>query len=378
MPISVNYNEVRQLTTLGYERVYNDLKATLLPEEFIFAKWEAGFGGVLQWTLPDDIQWQKLTNANLYDRNAVISTFLTIQRAGLERLSMGRTDANLLKFINDIYTVPSEDFVYYAIDANGHYRIMLAGWGHAYPNHSGLEPGMIGSQLKGRQSVSLAFTENGEPIPGLPFEIILNETQSVKNHTDNDGRKFLGDIIPGTTISMRVPTFDATLTFTVVNGQDLYQFELGRKSTPVIPPIETPLPTPDPLPVEEKEEEVIIEDKRDISVRFIDTDHRPIAHADARLNIPGASAIIEGLDQTGTIYLNRRDLPIGKPVEIQIMPNDSRRRYSPATVIFDSFENEYEIEFRLVRGSKFLPVFLTILCAALATLLAWILLYYLS
>lgn len=82
MRVQIHYNELRPLIKEGYEKVYDAMSRLLAPEEMIFAKWEAGFGGILQWTLPNDYTWRNFTQGDNYDKQAVINEFMRLKAIG--------------------------------------------------------------------------------------------------------------------------------------------------------------------------------------------------------------------------------------------------------------------------------------------------------
>lgn len=373
MKVQVHHNEIRQLITQGYDKVYNQLQSILQPEEFIFAKWEAGFGDVHQWTLPADRQWYRLTEADMYDRNAVITAYLSIHGAGAAKLMTGRTGEALRKFVEDVYTVPSEDYVFYTIDENGRYRVMLTGWGHAFPTRPGLSPGFIGSQSRSNQPVTVKFTENGVPMAGLTFDIVRRDGRRIPNYADQDGEKYIDALQPGTELKLALPTLGKEITLIVMAGKALYQFELGEKPKVEIPKIEEPTPVPGPIPKPEE-----LRRNRDIAIRFINVDGRPVTGAEAIFSQEGKPTLAEGLDDTGSIYLDNSDFIMKTPLRIELNTGRPNVTFEPVTIALEPEHNEYQITFRLVSRSKIWPTILLIAGGVLATAGAWMLFQSLS
>ena len=102
MRVQINHNELRPLIKEGYEKVYDAMNRLLAPEDMIFAKWEAGFGGILQWTLPQDYTWRNFTQADDYDKNEIIGEFMRQKEIGSKKLGTNE------KLKEAVYSIPSE------------------------------------------------------------------------------------------------------------------------------------------------------------------------------------------------------------------------------------------------------------------------------
>ena len=100
-------------------KFYDAMSRLLAPEEMIFAKWEAGFGGILQWTLPNDYMWRNFTQADDYDKQVVINEFLRLKEIGEKKLGTNE------RLKQAVYSIPSEASVYYTVTPDGKYHVML-------------------------------------------------------------------------------------------------------------------------------------------------------------------------------------------------------------------------------------------------------------
>lgn len=364
MKIQAHNNELRPLVKHSYEKVYDQLSKLLSPDEFIFAKWEAGFGDVLQWTLPADKEWINLTKADNYDRNAVINEFLRLKQNGAAKL--GRNS----QLIESVYTVPSEAFVYYTVDPDGRYRLILTGWGYSVPRLAG--GGDWTAPDPTAQPVYVRFVENSKPMSALRFDIPRPGGFTVHLTADNNGEMFLGALRPGENMSIIIPSPANELTLSVVKGKQYYTFDLTQdpiQIPEVIPPTEeTPSdPTPDEVAVDE---EIFVGRNRDISIRFINADGTPVTATEARFSQSGRNNITERLDNDGYVWLDNNDFIHGSPMTIDL---HGPQEYDPIPFMLDQGETQYEVVFRTIRKSNIWVAILLIFGAGVAAIGAWFL-----
>lgn len=344
MKIQVHHNEVSPLVKEGYEKVYDAMKKLLAPEEFIFAEWKAGFGDMLQWTLPADEQWFQLSQADVFDRDAVIAEFIRLRDLGASKLGKNKT------LINNVYSVPSESFVYYTVLPSGDYKVMLAGWGYTYPRQMPMVP-IIGSVDPAAQPVTLRFLNAGQPVSSLDFDIPRPGNRMVHLKTDQSGECALGSLMPGTSLSVIVPSVNLQYQVGVVKDKEYYTIDLTPAPEVKIPEIVTPpvVVTP-PIKKPEPVIEEIIARNRDISIRFLSTDGQPITAFETEFSQNGRPSIVESIDNNGFVYLDKNDFAVNVPLKVELK---GETEYPETTFTLDERETQYEIMFREKKKSTF-------------------------
>lgn len=357
MIVQVHHNEIKPLITEGYEKVYDAMKRLLPPDELIFAPWSAGFGDVIQWELPRDYTWRSFAQADDYDRQIIINEFLRIKSSAEQKL--GRNE----RLKKAVFSIPSEASVYYTVTPDGHYRVMLTGWGYSFPAQAPLTD--ITWQLPaGAQETTARFIENGAPAANLPFEISRNGS-ILRHTTDSNGEMSLGKLTPGTVIDMFVPSVSRQFSLTVVASQNLYTFDISvEKPRHEIPVIKPEVPAEEDI---KEEEEEVIQADRTIKVQFVGTDGHPIAGrtvtAAQRDNAPTELTT----DDNGCIYLSNNDFLTGLPVSMHIVETPDKPAYADAQFVIDADEDDYAIIYNEIKKTKiWLAVILALLAAAAA------------
>lgn len=360
MRVQIPHNELRPLIKDSYDRVYDGLKRLLAPEEMIFAELAAGFGGILQWTLPNDMQWRSFSQADDYDKQAVINEFIRLKELGEKRLGPAQE-----RLIKNVYSIPSEASVYYSVTPEGKYRIMLTAWGYSFPTQAPMTD-LTWILPEGAQETTVRFIENGAPIANLPIDLHRNGV--VLHHQLNaNGEKSYGKLMPGTNLYIEVPSHSKQLTVTVMPGQTVYTFDLTEQK--VEPPVITP-----PVIPEDKggEEEGPIAVGRDIKVQLIGIDGKPIKQRTLILGQPGRDTMTETTDDNGFIPLSTIDFMEGAPVNINIPDVPEQPSYLDSSFIIEPEENEYAIIYKQRTKSNFwLNALLAVVAVALTVLTIW-------
>lgn len=364
MRVQIHHNELRPLIKEGYEKVYDAMSRLLAPEEMIFAKWEAGFGGILQWTLPNDFVWRNFTQADNYDKQAVINEFLRLKEIGEKKLGTNE------RLKQAVYSIPSEASVYYTVTPDGKYHVMLTAWGYSFPTQAPMTD--ITWQLPAEaQDTTVRFIENGEPMVNLSFDIHRNGTV-LHHHTDEKGEKYFGRLTPGSELYIEVPSMSRRLTLTIVKGQTIYTYDL----TPVKPHVQPEEPAGDPGPEDEtddgSDETEIVCGGRTVKVQFTGCDGKPISGRTVTLSQGGARLTESATDDNGNIFLNDNDFTVGTPIRTKIADAPGEPRYSEADFIIDANEDDYAIIYHERKESwLWLKVLLAILAAVLAAFTIW-------
>lgn len=363
MKIQVHHTEVTPLIKEGYEKVYDALGKLLSDDEFIFAEWKAGFGDMLQWTLPADAEWLALTDADSFDRNAVINEFLRLKAIGESKLGKNK------KLIESVYSVPAENFVYYFIDSQGRYHIMLSGWGYSYPRSAPMIP-LVGLADPAMQNVTLRFIENSKPLSGIRFDLPRKSNRTIHLTADSNGEKSLGTMMPGTTVSIFIPSVAKHFSFEIKKGKEVYTADLTIEQTAEITKVTPPEDNPfneEPQQEQEQEQEQITVRNRDITIRFIGFDGKPLTGREIQLIQTGRSQIAELTDSNGNIYLDKTDFATGLPLEAA-----AAAPYPNTALILDEGENEYLIIFHEKKSSSWLIQLLIGILAIAAAIGTWI------
>lgn len=344
----------------GYDKVYDAMNKLLDPEEMIFAEWDAGFGGILQWTLPKDMQWRSFSQADDYDKQAIVNEFMRLKEIGGKKLG---TNEALKK---SVYSIPSEASVYYTVTPEGQYRIMLTAWGYSFPTQAPMTD-LTWMLPPEAQDITVRFVENGAPVANLPIDIHRNDF--VLHHKlDANGEKYYGKLMPGSNLYIEVPSHAKQLTLTVMAGQNLYTFDLTEQK-PVAPVIPEPV-VPDEKEDEETEE--IIAGARTIKVQMIGVDGKPIAQRSVVLEQLNRNTTTETTDDNGCIFFSTNDFMEGAPITLRLPDVPEQPSYVDASLIVEAEENDYAIFYKQRTKSNFwLNALLTLICAALTVLTIW-------
>lgn len=368
MKVQIHHTEVSPLVKEGYDKVYNALRKLLPDDEFIFAKWQAGFGDLLQWSLPAEEKWMALTQADPIDRDEVIAEFIRLRDSASTKLGKNAT------LIKNVYSVPSENFVYYNITPEGKYRVMLTAWGYTYPRQMPMVP-IVGSIDPTAQPVKLRFVDAGQPLADVAFDVPRPGNRVIHRVSDAQGENSLGALMPGSAVDIMVPSRSFTTRIEVVKGKEYYTVDLTPRQEVVIPPVTPPVEPPvEENPFEEEVAEEVIARNRDISVRFFDSKGQPVTGAEVEFSAPHRPPVIEGLDEQGYAYLDKDDFPVNSSLTASLSPAAGR---PAAKFVLEKDETQYEIYFRETSSSNvWLEIGAWVLAAAMAygalCMAAWI------
>lgn len=364
MKVQIHHNELRPLIKEGYKKVYDGMSKLLAPEEMIFAEWEAGFGDILQWKLPDDYQWRNFTHGDNYDKQTVVNEFLRLKESGMRKLG---TNEELKQ---NVYTIPSESSVYFAVMPDGKYRVMLTAWGYSYPTKPPIvDPTWI--LPKDTQETTACFIENGNPIANIPVN--LHRNGSIYHHKTNEkGEKYFGKLVPGDVLYIEVPSHNRKLTLTVVPGQTVYTFDLTVAPPPVTPDIpKVPVVDPPVPPVihdnnddDNDDEPIEIVCDRTVKIQFIGCDGAPIANRNINIAPRGNAGFMRVTDEAGCIYLSNNDLATSNVLKLQVNDAPQQPHYSDCEIVIEEKEDDYAIVFSEKKRSWWWLYLLLFLAAA--------------
>lgn len=359
MRVQINHNELRPLIKEGYEKVYDAMNRLLAPEDMIFAKWEAGFGGILQWTLPQDYTWRNFTQADDYDKNEIISEFMRQKEIGSKKLGTNE------KLKEAVYSIPSEASVYYTITPEGNYKVMLTAWGYSFPNKAPVND-MAWYYPVESQDTTARFVENGKPMVNLPIDIPRKD-KVLHKVLDENGEQSLGKLMPGTEICIDVPSLKRRVTLTVVRGQSVYTFDMPTFTEEPKP---EPKPEPPAPPIEEPEPEEPVSE-RTFKIQFVGTDGKAIANRDVTLTCNDRS-IQATTDEAGCVNLPGSGIADGNIIAAHVNDAPQQPSYVDANIVVEHEENEYAVIYKERKKSNaWLPIVLTILALGLAYITIW-------
>ncbi len=335
MKIQVAYNEVTPLVKQDFTKLYDALKRTLSDDEMIFATHRAGFGGIVQWDLPDGLQWVSVTRANSFERNEAMRLLEEKRRSGAAKLGT-RTD-----LIEAVYSVPSADFLYYARDAQGNMKVMLAGWAYRYPRTPAVNP--LSWHPEDEQNVQLSFFDKGQAV-ATAIELRYATTFTKQLNPDTQGKIDLGTHRPGTQFAFSVPEYGRDFSFKVEKGRENYIFDLTvAQSVTVLPPVEPPIMEPpiiEPPIVDDPDIPIVLDMTK---VSFIGYNGRGLESVKVRIESQGETLMSATTDSEGVVTFAKSELPCGKPLDVKL--SGTPTRLPRTTIMLDSNENEYEVHY---------------------------------
>lgn len=330
MRIQVAYNEVTPLVKQDFTKLYDALKRTLSPEEMIFANHRAGFGGIVQWDLPDGLSWQPVTRADSFERSEAMALLRQLRESGTAKLG-SRAD-----LIEAVYSVPSADYLYCARDEQGSVKVMLAAWGYRFPRTPAVDP--LTWHPADEQKVVLSFVEDGHAVsPAIELRHATSFTKRIEPGAD--GNIDLGTHRPGTRFTFAIPDYGREISFATEKGRDTYIFDLTvARQAPVAEVVVPEIPK-----VEEPES---VEMGR---ITFIGYDGRPLNWVGVRINQGGMTLLSASTGEDGSIAFAKTDLPCSTPLEVTL--SGTPTRMSAASIVLDRDENEYEIHYHPAKTS---------------------------
>lgn len=361
MEIRIPNNQIRPLIKESYPKIYDGLCKLLAPDELIFAPWNAGFGGLLQWDLPDDLEWKSYAQASPVEQAAIIDEYK-------RQMEIGRTKlGNNQQLVERVYSVPSSDNIYYAFLPDGSCRIVLTAWGYSYPYKAPATAMTLLSEQK-RQNVVLRLVRFEAPAAGERFDILLQNNMKAKHVTDTAGEKTLGTFVEGTRIPFVVVADNTPLEIVVEDGRVVYEFDLtpAQQETPDPEPEPAPESTPEPEPSPEPQPV-----EAPYLLKFVDPAGTPLAGLNVSLTTPNGVVAQEVVPADGIISLGGERMPFNAPVALNAITTDNNA-LEPQQLSFTPEEHEYLIEYAIQGKSK---LWLEILLVALKFLFAFLVIF---
>lgn len=327
MQIQVSHSELTPLVKVDYDKLYNDLGVKLTPDEMIFARRKAGFGGVLQWDLPSSVTWTALSRLSGFERTEALQILDSLRRTGMAKLGSNR------RMIECVYSVPSADWVYAGRDDAGHIHVMLAGWGYRYPNAPALDP--LTWHPEGEQDVKLRFISAGATVP-TEIDLRFESGSTKRLPSGADGDVALGQLAPGTMLRFTELSSGREFSFAVEKGRGLYLFDV-TPAKEIIPHVE-----PDPV----IDDPVVI--SPEISIRLIGYDGRPVSRGELCVMDAGLVRVAAGVGSDGMVRIDSSLLAPGVPFTAKL--SGAGENYGDAPLVIDEGELDYEIHYHSAKS----------------------------
>ena len=349
MQVQTPQNQLTPLLQVNYDQIYNQLLARLTPRQMIFAKWRAGFGGIIQWDLPSGLQWRRLSEADSYDYSAVMSLLENVSSEAKQSLGTNR------KMIDAVYSVPSLDYIYYSHDTNGEYKLMLTGWGYRFPNNPAVDP--LTYTPRQKQQVEILFRADDAPVGSLPVQLIRHSGH-VGLNADENGILDLGTQDIDARFDFNIPSYGRSFSITVEKGRQQYVVDLSihQPALPTVSPAAQPA-EPEPINVEID----------NIHVKFYGNDGQPVENATARFIQNNREVAAVGLLDGGEAVIEASALEAG---DVEIRLSSPTETFPIFTMDYNPAEHDYEIYFHKKTRHNPWPIIIAAAIALLATTVA--------
>ncbi|MGN0282451.1 MAG: hypothetical protein ACI4B3_09150 [Prevotella sp.] len=215
MNIKLQLGEVRLLIDKRFpiEQISNQLKPIAKQANLIFAEHQVG-AGYLQWALPG-ANWTAFSCGS-NQQKVVIAQVYKERKNQMQKTLEG-------SFLKDvIFSVPSEDFIYFRQDAE-RLDIALTAWGYKYPDKPAtgeLDTWISKQEL---QKVDIAFAWNGQTLPSFSFKL-----SGHTRITSQDGFLHVDGLLPvGSSYSIET-LMGQGFTLVVEKGKTEYIFDLTQ------------------------------------------------------------------------------------------------------------------------------------------------------
>ncbi len=237
MEIRIEENRIFKITrAVPCETIQEGLMQTLSEQDRIFARYEIR-NGYYCWAFPDG-PWTALSEADDLDC-AAVNAALATHRESVKK-TLGRTD----NLVDNIFTVPDDSFIFYQVEPGGGIRLMLTGWDYKYPVSPTAMAGGDRDRKKTRQMVVVSFKEGSVGVPKYEFSVKTPAGRDKSFTCDEQGRCVLGTLPPGLKFSIFGISTPHNGELTVVDGQELYEFDVTRVVDVVVKVLTDGLPTP--------------------------------------------------------------------------------------------------------------------------------------
>lgn len=221
----VPYSEITQLLQTNYQSVHAKLGEVLSGEEWAFFAKPIAKKASMAW-LTDHRQLQSLASASEEEKDLVQEQIHELRRTMLPKIS---TDPTLAAIVQDLFIIPSDADIHYAIEANGEIRVSLAKWAcRSALGKADANPlkKFVNRPKKDHSNVIVELSySDGLPFAQEDFEFHYKDRATKIHQTDEEGRSHIGQLKNGVAFSIsQINSPDLPQTATVTEGSGLYAF----------------------------------------------------------------------------------------------------------------------------------------------------------
>lgn len=176
------YKIIPSAEGLSSEQIYNILESYLDRDENIFAKFSAS-NGMYYWDCPGS-GWHKMSEADQFVKGE-INDVIEQKR----RLIEPKLKDTLIKPLDALFNVPSEDYIYYRYKDDNSIEVILVAWDYRFPARGPEETGHIKVKKPAKkQDVKITIKEAGNNVPNYKLLIRkLNGDGFADKETDSSG-----------------------------------------------------------------------------------------------------------------------------------------------------------------------------------------------
>lgn len=203
-------NKLDQL--LGSELASHFPKANIRNDDYV---WESA-----------QSDWTSRSMADDLTRDLIDSAWSDLKDAVHSKLSaLGES------FVNNILSIPNEDYLYYRRNDDGNMDILVTGWG--FRNFKQSTIGRIEEDFESdkRQSVTIVFVRNGSAVPNRNF-FIKTPKVDVHHTTGTDGTFLIGEkITVGRFIELGDVETGRMFSISVEKGKPRYELDITERTT---------------------------------------------------------------------------------------------------------------------------------------------------
>lgn len=190
--------------------IYNQIKPEAEISQLYFAEYITSLGNH-QWNVPGD-NWKPLSKVDDDEK---------VELGALLKMRCAMMSTQVDERLENIFTVPSYDFIFVRKNKAGQWEIAVTAWGFKFPSQPRVHISAPPKDIPNLQEVCIAFLWNGKRLPEFQFEFNHNAKA-----TDKEGLfKIDRPLIVGATYPLFIPGKTET-TLVVEKGKDVYTFDL--------------------------------------------------------------------------------------------------------------------------------------------------------
>ena len=186
--------------------------------------------GMFSWELPDD-GWERISHAQASEAGKIREAYSKFCGEALNA-AKAKVGGGAMHFVNNVFTVPNDDYVFYKVQADGSVKFQIAAWG--FRNLVRPTGGPMRKDLnKKNQQVKCGFSVDGVMQPQRGFTSCFAH-QQIPTHfeTAEDGfYAFSQGISEGEKITIVDDDTKRVFELLVQKGQSEYVFDVTQMST---------------------------------------------------------------------------------------------------------------------------------------------------